>query len=280
MSRPAFTVDTDALHAYVDGQLEPAQREAVEAYLQSNADAAVLVAQWRRQNEAVAALFPPLDQEPVPERLKPSPIAEAVRARRTHGLRNVAAAIVLVALAGGTGWIMRGVLWTEEPLSEHLIDNAVSAHAVYVREKTHAVEAAANSPNLMRWLSNRIATPIDAPNLSDDGFTFLGGRLLPSESGEHAHGPAAQLMYENGSAERVTLYITAAAPDRKEVWKYEKRGDLDAYYWADADVTCTIVSDLPEEQVRGLGKTVFEQLTRKPDSTWNPSAATPPKTTT
>jgi len=125
----------------------------------------------------------------------------------------------------------------------------------------------------MRWLSNRIDSPIDAPNLSASGFTFLGGRLLPGESGEHAHGPAAQLMYENASAERLTLYITGAPPDKKEVWKYEERGGVDAYYWADANVTCTIVTDLPQDQVRGLGKLVFEQLTRKADSTWNPAAA-------
>jgi anti-sigma factor RsiW len=96
--------------------------------------------------------------------------------------------------------------------------------------------------------------------------------LLPGESGEHAHGPAAQLMYQNASAQRVTLYITAALPDKKQVWKFENRGGVDAYYWADADVTCTIVSDLPEKDIRDLGKSVFEQLTRKPDSTWNPSS--------
>ena len=271
MTTAAFSIDTDALHAYVDGQLDAAQRAAVEAYLSSNADAAAVVAHWRRQNDAISALFPPLEQEPVPERLNPAAISHAVRNSWQHNLRNVAAAMALVIVAGSAGWALRGVFWAEEPLSEHLIDNAVAAHAVYVKENTHAVEAAANSPNLMRWLSNRIATPIDAPNLSASGFTFLGGRLLPGESGEHAHGPAAQLMYENASAERVTLYITGAPPDKKEVWKYEARGDVGAYYWADPEVTCTIVADLPETDVRSLGKTIFEQLTRKADSSWNPS---------
>ena len=273
MTAAKFVIDADALHGYADGQLTPDQRAAVEAWLADHPATAAEIAGWTRQNEALNALFPPLDHEPTPDRLRPAAIADTVRRGRWHGLRNVAAALVLMAAAGSTGWVMRGMLWQEEPLAEHLIDNAVAAHAVYVQEKTHAVEVAANSPNLMRWLSNRIDSPIDAPNLSASGFTFLGGRLLPGESGEHAHGPAAQLMYENASAERVTLYITGAPPDKKQVWKYEQRGNVDAYYWADAAVTCTIVTDLPEDQVRGLGKVIFEQLTRKADSTWNPAAA-------
>jgi anti-sigma factor RsiW len=271
MSRPAFEVDTDALHAYVDGQLSAEQRAAVAAHLAQHPDAAALVAQWTRQNEALGALFSPAAKEPVPGRLNPQRIADRLRSGRMSLLRNLAASLILVAVAAGVGWYARGALWTEEPVSERLIDNAVVAHALYVNEKTHAVEAAADSPNLMRWLSNRIMTPIDAPNLGAQGFNFLGGRLLPGETGDAAHGPAAQLMYENSSAERVTLYITAALPDKKEVWKFENRNGVEAYYWANDMVTCTIVADLPEGDVRMLGKKIFEQLTRKPDSTWNPA---------
>lgn len=273
MNRAAFEIDTDALHAYADGQLPADRRAEVEAYLAAHPEAAALVTQWTRQNDALRTLYGPVASEPVPPRLAPEQLAARVRAGRMAMLRGIAASLVVVAAAGGLGWYMRGALWQEEPVSERLIDNAVVAHALYVKEKTHAVEAAADSPNLMRWLSNRIATPIDAPNLSEQGYTFLGGRLLPGETGEHQHGPAAQLMYENpASAERVTLYITAALPDKKEVWKFEARNGVDAYYWANDAVTCTIVSDLPETDVKALGKAIFEQLARKADSSWNPSA--------
>ena len=268
---PAFVVDTDALHAYADGQLRADQRTAVETYLRQHPDAAALVTQWQRQNDAINALFSPAAKEAVPPRLNPQRIADRLRGDRMRTLRTIAATVVVIAAAGSVGWYMRGALWQEEAPSERLIDKAVVAHALYVKEKTHAVEAAADSPNLMRWLSNRIATPIDAPNLAEQGYTFLGGRLLPGGTGEDVHGPAAQLMYENpASAERLTLYITAALPDKKEVWKFETRSGVEAYYWANDAVTCTIVSDLPEKDVRLLGKTIFEQLTRKADSSWNP----------
>jgi anti-sigma factor RsiW len=272
MNRAAFQIDTDALHAYADGQLSAGQRAEVEAWLTAHPDAAALLTQWTRQNDAIRTLYDPVASETAPPRLDPGRIAARVRAGRAALLRNLAASLVIVAVAAGLGWYLRGALWQEEPLSERLIDKAVVAHALYVREKSHAVEAAADSPNLMRWLSNRIATPIDAPDLTGQGYTFLGGRLLPGETGEGAHGPAAQLMYENpASAERVTLYITAALPDRRRTWKLESRNGVDAYYWSNEAVTCTVVADLPEKDVRVLGKTIFEQLARKADSSWNPS---------
>ena len=89
-------------------------------------------------------------------------------------------------------------------------------------------------------------------------------RLLPAAYDE-APGPAAQLMYQNASAQRVTLYITSALPDRKEAWKLEARDGLEAYYWANDKVTCTVVGDLPEADLKLLGKKVFEQLTWRRD---------------
>jgi anti-sigma factor RsiW len=263
MTPASFTIDTDALHAFADGQLSSEQRAAVEAYLASHPDAATLVAGWQRQNDALNTLFAPVASEPLPQRLSPHRMAHAVRTDRQRLLRNVAAAVVVVAAAGSLGWYMRGALWTEEGVADRLMDNAVGAHALYVREKTHAVEVAAGAPNLMSWLSNRIATPIDAPSLTDQGFTFVGGRLLPAA--DEAPGPAAQLMYENASAQRVTLYITAALPDKKEVWKLESRDGIEAYYWSSDKVTCTIVSDLPEAEIRQLGQKVFQQLTWRRD---------------
>lgn len=272
MSRAAFDIDSDTLHAFADGQLDAEERAAVEAWLAAHPDAAAIVAAWQRQNDAIRTLFAPVAGEAVPGELSPHAIEQSIRVGRRERLRNLAAAIVLVGVSATSGWLGHDYLVPVEAASDRLMDEAVMAHTLYVKENTHAVEVAAGAPNLMRWLSNRIATPIDAPNLGEQGFTFIGGRLLPGyNEGSSAHGPAAQLMYENASAQRLTLYITAALPDKKEVWKFESRDGVEAYYWANDAVTCTIVSDLPEKDVRQLGKSIFEQLTRKPDSTWNPS---------
>ena len=267
---PAFEIDTDALHAFADGQLSAEQHAAVEAYLSAHPDAAVTVATWQHQSDAIRTLFAPVANEAVPARLVPQNITNHMRADRQQSLRRIAAAVVLVVLGSGVGWFGRDYLIPAEAASDLLIEEAVTAHTLYVKENTHAVEVAADAPNLMRWLSNRIMTPIDAPSLADQGFKFVGGRLLPGYD-DSVPTPAAQLMYENASAERVTLYITAALPDHKEVWHFESKNGVQAYYWANDVLTCTIVSDLPEADVRMLGKKIFEQLTRKADSSWNPA---------
>ena len=268
MTREQFAITADALHAYADGLLGDAERAAVERYLAAHPDAAADVANWQRQNEAMRALFPaPAANEPVPARLSPHRLAHEIRIARRQSFTNIAAAIALVVIGGGIGWFGRDYTTPTRAASDTLIEAAVTAHSLYVREKTRAVEVAADAPNLMTWLSNRITTPIDAPNLTAEGYTFLGGRLLPSDPNEGVPSPAAQLMYENGEAQRVTLYITSALPDKKEAWQFETLGGVEAYYWANDTVTCTIVADLPEAELKMLGRKVFEQLTWRPDGT-------------
>jgi anti-sigma factor RsiW len=261
MTREPFAIDADALHAFADGQLGEAERAAVERHLAAHPEAAAEVANWQRQNDALKALFSPVAKETVPSRLSPHRIAHNVKAERQRGFRNIAAALILVAIGSGIGWSGRDYLTPTQAASDRLIDAAVTAHSLYVKEKTRAVEVAADAPNLMTWLSNRITTPIDAPNLTAQGFTFLGGRLLPGDPDGTLPSPAAQLMYENASAQRLTLYITAALPDKKTAWQFETHGLVEAYYWANKDVTCTVVADLPEKDLRMLGKKIFEQLT-------------------
>ena len=264
MNRAPFAITADTLHAYADGQLDEAERARVEQYLAANPEAAADVAAWQRQSEAISALFPSAANEAVPPRLSPHRLARERRVERRRSLTNVAAAVALVILGSSIGWFGRDYL-TPTSASDQLIEAALTAHTLYVKEKARAVEVAADAPNLMTWLSNRITTPIEAPDLSAEGYTFLGGRLLPSDPRRDLPSPAAQLMYENASAERLTLYITAALPDKMEAWQLETRGGLEAYYWANDEVTCTIVAALPEADLRQLGRKIFAELTRRPD---------------
>jgi anti-sigma factor RsiW len=267
MTRAPFAIDADALHAYADGQLGEVERAAVERYLAANPDSAADVAAWQRQNEAMRALFPSTAGETAPARLSPHRISHNQRFERQQSLRNIAAALVLVVLGSGIGWFGRDYLTPTRAASDSLIEAAVTAHTLYVKEKSRAVEVAADAPNLMSWLSDRITTQIDAPDLTADGFRFLGGRLLPSAPTDGLPSPAAQLMYENSEAQRLTVYITAALPDKKESWIYRKGGSSDAYYWSTPTITCTVVASVPESQVKMLGHKIAEQLTWRADST-------------
>lgn len=269
MSDKEMAVTDEMLLGLADGKLTEAEREAVERYLSSRPDKAAEVAHWQRQNEALHALFDGVAKEPVPARLDPHLVARGRAANAGRGWPKMAAAAVFVlALGASIGWFGRDLVQPAEPPSEIVIESAITAHATFVQEKRHAVEVAATEKDhLLSWLSNRIARTIDSPDLTSEGFALVGGRLLPASAYSKA-GPAAQLMYENAAAERVTVYITAALPDRKPASEFISRNTLEAFYWANEAITCTIVGDLPPEQMQMVARKVYQQLTRRPDGNY------------
>jgi anti-sigma factor RsiW len=255
----------DDLHAYVDGQLDAGRRAAVEAYLAANPERAAEVANWQRQNAALNTMFGPVAAEPIPARLNPRRIAAREAGRRMEWTRLAAAALLFIALGGGGGWFLRTATWAEAPASDRLIDGAVAAHNLYIKETRHAVEVGPDEEaRLIPWLSNRLGRSIDAPDLTAQGFTLVGGRLLPPLA-ETGTGPAAQLMYQNATSSRVTVYITAAGNPVGRPYKAYAENGIEAYYWADAKITCTVVGDLPVAQMQVVAKGVYQQLTWRAD---------------
>jgi anti-sigma factor RsiW len=249
----------DTLMAFADGQLDATAREQVEAFLGANPEAAAEVASWTRQTDAIRTLFAPAGAEPVPARLHPRRMALAMTTRRNRLWRQALAATVLIGMGLGAGWLARS--WVDAPApSTILIADAVRAHDVFVAENRHAVEVAASEEDhLTSWLSNRLETALAAPDLAGEGFTLVGGRLLPGAVA--AGGRAAQLMYENGARDRVTIYVTAALPDREPAYQFTTLGDAEAFYWANARITCTVVGTLPEPQMQTVSQAVYRQLT-------------------
>ena len=79
------------LHAYVDGQLSPARRQEVEAYLAENPPAAAQVKCYRDINHGLHALYDPVLSEPLPPPLTAMP-------RPRPRLWRAAAALGWVAL--------------------------------------------------------------------------------------------------------------------------------------------------------------------------------------
>ncbi len=257
-------IPEDDLHAYVDGLLPPARTAEVEAWLEQHPDKAAEIALWQRQNEALTALFPPVTPELIPDRLKPRQLAQRPRGLTLNWPQMAAAAVLILAIGTGAGWALRE--FERQPPSAGLIASAVTAHALYVKENRHAVEvAAADRDHLVSWLSNRVARPITPPDLAPEGCALGGGRLLPAAYDDEGTGPAAQLMYQNAANDRVTVYITAAIPSEKNAYQFTSRANLDAFYWSNDRITCTVVGNLPEEEMKAVAKKIYTQLTWRPD---------------
>ena len=247
-------IDRNMLMAYIDGQLDATGRAAIEADPAAMAEIAAL----QRQSDAIRTLFGPAAAEPVPTRLDPHSIARTRARRHWAGLRQAALLAFVLGIGIVTGWLNRPLPEGPE-LYDRLIANAVSAHTVYVAENRHAVEVAgSDSEHLSSWLSNRLERSLAMPDLSAEGLTFLGGRLLPAP--EIADGRAAQLMYEDATGERLTLYITPSTGMTGPAYETVRFGLDTALYWADDTFTCTLVGPQSPETMQAVLASVAAQL--------------------
>jgi anti-sigma factor RsiW len=233
-------VTEDELHAYVDGELAPDRRAAVETWLAAHPDDAVHVAAWRAQGDAIRARYGSVANEPVPARFDLDRLARGER----NWTRLAAAAAVLALLIGGAGgWLGRG-LWEGGAPAKAVTAEAVDAHRLYVVEVRHPVEVSgADKDHLGQWLSRRVGYTLSAPNLDTIGLKLIGGRLLPSLTGT----AAAFFMYEGASGERFTIYCRRTqAPE--SALRYRAADMVGSFSWV-ADAVGFVVSG-PADRAR------------------------------
>jgi anti-sigma factor RsiW len=134
---------------------------------------------------------------------------------------------------------------------------AARAHYVYTREKRHAVEvAAADQEHLVTWLSRRLDVPLKVPVLASEGYSLMGGRLLPG-----TNAPVAQFMYEDQAQRRLTLYI--AGKKHKEpvtAFRFIQEGLVNVFYWVDPDCAYAISGEIDRSELSRIADAVYKQL--------------------
>jgi len=245
-------VTEEELHAYADGALPNDRVAAVEQYLAANPVEAARVAEWRAQAAAIRARFGAAAEEPIPERLQLENIL-----LRASGLRRkvaVAAAIALIVGAAG-GWFARDYLAappTGNQMARVLADAALEAHRLYINEVRHPIEVRADEAHLLPWLSRRVGSPVRAPDLDDEGFKLLGGRLLPG-----SRGPAALIMYEGAGGERVTITCVRAAGNDRSNFKWRQAGELGALAWIEAGLAFVVAGPAERDKLDRIARRVY-----------------------
>ncbi|MBV8457686.1 MAG: anti-sigma factor [Acetobacteraceae bacterium] len=251
-------VDEGDLHAQVDGLLPPHRAAAVDEYLAENPDAQARFSQYAEQRQALRAALA-TQAGPIPDRLRVARIRAERRHRRYRQLAQIAAAVSLLVLGGVAGWAVRDVtgpiLASASGTAAGIITaDAIAAHRIFSVEVRHPVEVNADQEaHLVQWLSKRLGRDLIVPDLASAGFKLMGGRLLPAEDG-----PAAQFMYENGSGERLTLYLRVGVGGGT-AFRYHEEGGIGAFYWSDEGFGYAIAAKADRNLLLRIAELVYRQ---------------------
>jgi anti-sigma factor RsiW len=258
MTEPERWINEGELHAHIDGELHAERCAEIEAFLAAHPEEADRARSYRRHKTLIARAYGPLLERPIPARL--AAIALRPARRRAIGWRGVAAAaaaaLLLFAGGAGSGWWLRDRGAASGPPAPSFVTDAVSAHQVYAVEVRHPVEVdAGHADHLVTWLSRRLGFQLTAPDLTDQGFELVGGRLLPATIG-----PAAQLMYQDAGGRRVTLYCRASTDPAETAFRFARQGQLTALWWRDHGQAWALLGELPRDELLRLAHRVYQAL--------------------
>ncbi|PCI85597.1 MAG: hypothetical protein COB24_12455 [Hyphomicrobiales bacterium] len=259
------TISEDELHAFVDDQLSDERKLIVQAWLKDNSEDAEKVAAWKKQNAAIRKLFTQPNEEKAAIDLAADEELMKLVSRRKPAKylggfkvwRQIAATIL-----GATGLVAVAVGYnayqgeSEKVYAHNLPEVSRVSYSVYSGEIKHPVEVWSDEKeHLSQWLGKRINRELALPNIADEGFKLLGGRILPLKGAA-----SAMLMYEDDFGERLTLII---GPDKNGVvssFRYSELENIQTYYWGDSEYGYAISSRFGREKMKVLAQALHKQL--------------------
>ena len=255
----------DELMAFVDGKLDAARAAHIEQRAQHDHELAATLSALRAQQQALRASLDPVLDEPIPARLL------RVKPTSRFSWSRVAAAIAWIALgvilgsqfSHQTSPDKKSLAATRDTTQDlpRFVHQAVVAYGVFAPEVRHPVElSSAEAQALNSWLSTRLQREMQAPDLTQLGFSLMGGRLLPGETNK----PAAQFMYEDRHGQRITMYLRGMAePTAETAFRFVQRGDVNTFYWVEGDWGYALSGELSRNQLLQIAQAIHGYLSVK-----------------
>ncbi len=252
------------LQAHVDGQLPESARAATEAYLREQPQEAERLAGYQRQNQSLRDAYDGALDETVPAHLTAAMQRGGSKFQRWPHLPHLRYAAVLawIVFGGLIGWQLRALQSPGESGrgAPAFARQAAIAHVVYSPEVRHPVEVGADQEaHLVAWLSKRIGTQLRVPQLNEQGYALVGGRLLPGSPDERA--PIAQFMYQDAKGLRLTLYVRADADrSRETAFRFAQEKNIGVFYWVDQKLGYALSGEIEKTELLRIAHAVYRQL--------------------
>lgn len=244
-----MTPSDTMLLAYVDGELDAAGVREIEQLLATDPQARRTVEMYRETAALLRAACGETVYATDTARLLPSVLPRPWPRRRLVWAAAACLALGMAAGAGGT-W-----LGTRQSAMAALIDEIAEYHALYSRESGHLVEMpAAQAQAFVAWLDKRLHRHLEIPDLSAEGLSFAGGRMLVVNGS-----PVAQLMYTRAQGLPVALCISQLAGGSRPL-QVERHDDLRVAAWQRDGYAYVVVGEMPASLAREIAERVRTQL--------------------
>src|SRR5712671_2371269 len=283
----------DTLVAYLDGELDSAERQHVEAWLAADAAARDRLAGLAQSATLVRSAYADIVNEAVPERLiaaargenggaaplsRDAEILVLKRPPRTivsvpagrWGIGIAAAAGLFGLVLGGAGsYLAVGGLNSTNPAAEQRLaaaaangtwlDNAAGYYKLVVSAGDSMlidVPAGGDTTEAMQKISQNLPQQVRLPDLKPWGLTFRGARLVAVEGK-----PAAQLVYttDNKAIGPLTLLIgSSKQPDVAPT--FDQRQGVNQLYWRHHGRAYVLVGQADVGYLWGIANDVAWQL--------------------
>ena len=135
-------------------------------------------------------------------------------------------------------------------------DWAQTNYLVYASDVKHPVEVGKDEKaHLLQWLGKRLGEPVHAPDLGAQGFELIGGRLVTYDGK-----PAALLMYEDKSGERLTLALGRNSGNAETGFLQTEKGGVRTLHWIDGPVGYGVSGRIDGDRLKAIATLVYEQL--------------------
>jgi anti-sigma factor RsiW len=246
------------IHMALDGELPGEEYADYEAWLVANPDMAAKSRRFAVDGDMLRRAVSDVASEPIPPRMEQLLAEEdAPRRRLPSSVWRAAAAAALLAIGGLGGYFVGASGWNPVKAADSQVaEDAIEAYALYAPEKLHVVEVGVDQKqHLVDWLSRRVGIPLVAPDLTEQGFDLIGGRLLPAQKQA-----AAQFMYQDHTGNRVSLYIVSDPTKQDTGYRFVEHGDLRALYWLDDGYGCVIAGNLPQADLTRIADSAYRQI--------------------
>jgi anti-sigma factor RsiW len=258
-------VTDDDLQALLDGRIDPAKRAFLEQRLKHQPLAEERLRGWRAQRDMLRNLHAQVLHEPLPTAIQNTLWRAAAARWQAHLWWHGSFLGVCVLLAFYGGWLT-SAHWQPVMSRPQLagagaefVRQAAVAHVLFTPEVKHPVEVvAADHDHLVQWLSKRLGKPLRVPELSQQGYSLLGGRLLPGGTAARA-----QFMYQHSNGTRLTLYIGALENTQasdETAFRFSSETPVPGFYWVDQGWGYALSGALPQDKLSDLTKSVYRQL--------------------